>query len=76
MRGDKVKNGLRVKIAKLGSTVGMLISDTHLSVRKIDITGVVINSVPGHGGDVWFVRHDGSDDVGAYVYDEFEEVKN
>lgn len=30
--------------------------------------------VAGHGGDVWFVKHDGTDEVGAYALSELDEI--
>lgn len=72
MQDSAVESGLNVKITRLGSTLGMTIAERHLSVRKVGITGTVLNFVPGHGGDVWFVQHDKSEDIGAYVFNEFE----
>lgn len=74
MNLNNVKAGLHVKVVKLGDTMGMMIKPKHLDVRKVGVTGTITGYVPGHGGDVWWVRHDGSDDVGAYVFDELEEA--
>ncbi len=71
---NAVKPGIRVKTTKLGDTMGMTIALKHLSVRAEGVTGTVKSYVPGHGGDVWFVQHDGSNDVGAYVFDEMEPI--
>ncbi len=63
------KGTLRVKVLRLGDTEGMLIGKKYLDVRKVGAVGVVEGWVPGHGGDVWWVRHeDGT--VGAYIYTE------
>jgi len=67
-----VKPGLRVKVAKLAGTRGMTIHEEHLKVRRKGVTGTVLQHVPGHGGDVWFVQHDDSDAVGAYTFTELE----
>lgn len=69
---NAVKPSLRVRTTKLGKTTGMLIKEKHLEVRKAGVTGTVLSYVPGHGGDVWFVKHDGCEDVGAYCFDELE----
>lgn len=61
-----------MKVVKLGDTRGMLIKPKHLDVRKVGITGVITGYVPGHGSDVWRIGHNGREDVGAYVFDEFE----
>jgi hypothetical protein len=44
--------------------------------RAPGITGVVASYVPGHGGDVWFVRHDNTLDVGAYIFTELEPINS
>lgn len=69
---NEVKIGMKVVTTKLGETTGMLIKPRHLDCRSSGITGTVQSYVPGHGGDVWFVQHDGSEDIGAYCYTEFE----
>ncbi len=74
MNLNDVKVGLHVKVVKLGDAKGMLIKPKHLDVRKVGISGIITGYVPGHGGDVWWVRHDGCEDVGAYVFDEFEKA--
>ena len=74
MNCNEIKNGLKVRITKLGETLGMMIKPRHLDCRKVGITGTISGYVPGHGGDVWWVKHDGSDEIGAYVFDEMEAV--
>jgi hypothetical protein len=71
---NQVRPELRVKITKLNSSLGFMIKPNHITVRKEGIIGTVTGYVPGHGGDVWWVKHEGSDDVGAYCFDEFEPV--
>ena len=69
---NSIKQGLRVRTTALESTEGMMIAPIHLSCRADGITGTVRTYVPGHGGDVWFVAHDGSGEVGAYSLTELE----
>lgn len=69
---NAVQSGLRVKTTKLEGTEGMLIVPKHLVVRREGVIGTVKNWVPGHGGEVWFVQHDDSDEVGAYLFTELE----
>lgn len=71
MELDEIKIGLRVKVTKLEDTKGMMIKWEHLRVREVGVKGTVIGYVPGHGGDVWWVKHDDGQ-IGAYVFDEFE----
>lgn len=75
MNCNDVKTGIRVRITKLDSVDGMFIHAKHLTCRRVGVTGTVGNYVGGHGGEVWFIDHDGSDECGAYVYDEFELVE-
>jgi len=74
MNVDDVKPGLRVRITKLGETIGYLVKEKHLTCRCEGQTGVVGGYIPGHGGDVYWVDHeDGT--TGAYAYDEFEPIE-
>lgn len=71
MDASEVRLGLRVKtVEELGTTKGMLINIRHLEARESNKFGVVGGYVPGHGGDVWWVRHE-DDTVGAYAVGEF-----
>lgn len=76
MRDTDVKVGLRVRIAMLDTALvkGLLVKPRHLEVRALGKTGIVKGYVPGHGGDVWWVQHDGSDEVGAYCFTEMEQL--
>lgn len=76
MKENEVKIGLRVRVATLGSTTGMLIKPKHLTVRQEGKVGTVLGWVSGHGGDVWWVKHDGSDDIGAYGFPEMEPLED
>ncbi len=71
---NQIKTNLRIRTTKLGDTKGMTIAPAHLICRREGVTGTVLGHVPGHGGDVWWVKHDDSIDTGAYVFDEFEPV--
>jgi hypothetical protein len=73
MELEGVKEGIRVKTTNLKTTKGFLIHERYLMCRTTDVTGTVIGYVPGHGGDVWLVQHDGGN-IGAYSYDEFEKL--
>lgn len=65
-------SGLRVKTASvLGDTHGMLIEEKYLVARRSDVEGTIVGYVPGHGGDVYWVRH-GNGDLAAYSFLEFE----
>lgn len=59
-------------------TQGMMVAPRHLNGRRLDALGIIINYIPGHGGDAYWVRHaegPSSEDpspVAAYCFDEFE----
>lgn len=74
MNANDLESGMRVRVTKLEDTLGMFVVLRHLSCRKVGIVGTVATPgvVPGHGGDVWFVEHDGCSDVGAYNATELE----
>jgi len=58
---DNVRIGMRVRVAEtLGDTRGLLAPQAVLQRRKAGVTGEVLAPVGGHGGDVWWVRHDGA----------------
>ena len=62
---ESIKPGLRVKVAKLHKTTGLLVAQHYLDDRRLGAIGVVGNWIAGHGGDAWWVRHeDGT--IGAY----------
>lgn len=69
---NSIKQGIRVRTTALEDTKGMMIAPRHLECRAAGIVGTVRADVPGHGGDVWFVAHDGGDEVGAYCFTELE----
>lgn len=57
------------------ATVGMMIRPDYLANRRASMDGVALDYVPGHGGDVWWVRHDieGQDPIiAAYCTNEFQ----
>ena len=74
MKEEDVKLGLRVKTNnRLYETRGMIIAQKHLDARQPNKEGTVSGYVPGHGGDVYWVKHDDGT-TGAYVFDEFNPI--
>lgn len=75
-----IKDGMRVTVTRLESTQGMLVVSKHMSCRTVGVSGKLVGWVAGHGGDVWWVMHDGSTEgnevVGAYSVSEFEPEGN
>jgi hypothetical protein len=72
MECDQVKAGLRVKTTELGNTIGILVKPQYLDARREGVVGVDQSHVPGHGGDVWWVEHEDTRVVAAYVFTEFD----
>lgn len=76
---DGLEYGTRVRTKlELEDTKGFIIAERHIKARKANALGLIGAYVPGHGGDVWFVRHSEGDarsdpcPVAAYYYGEFE----
>lgn len=70
---NEIKSGMKVRVVKLGSTMGMLIHDKHLKIREVGKEGTITNWIPGHGGDVWGVLQDNG--LACYCFDEIEAVE-
>lgn len=69
--GDTLPTGTRIRThAVLGTTTGMMVASQHLTARQPDTLGTINGIAGGHGGEVYFVAHEGT--VGAYCWDEFE----
>jgi hypothetical protein len=58
-KGHVIPSGTRVRITHLTSTDGYFVHDKHLNARRSGASGVVLYYIPGHGGDVYAVAHDG-----------------
>jgi len=75
MNVNAVRTGLRIRVTSLGPTTGMLITAKYLEARQEGVTGIVGTYVAGHGGDVWWVQHDGGV-IGAYSFSEMEPLED
>lgn len=66
--------GTRIRThSTLGSIVGLIVKTEYLSARRANAFAVIGGFVPGHGGDVYWARHDDST-VAVYGWPEFELV--
>lgn len=65
--------GMRVRVTQLHSTTGMLIGQKYLDARQAGVTGTLHGYVSGHGGDVWWMKHDDGTES-AYGIREMEEI--
>lgn len=59
----------------LGPTAGMMVGPVNMSMRRPAAMGTVHGIVGGHGGDVYWIRHEGDAPAAPYCFDEFELVK-
>lgn len=67
---NQIRQGLKVCVVEDNGTEGMLIKPQHLDIRQVGKVGTILNYVPGHGGDVWFVKQDNG--IAAYCFNELE----
>ncbi len=69
-----LSNGTRIKThSEIDEAKGFLIGRQYLALRKLNQPGIIAGIVGGHGGDVYWVRHDvEEDEVSAYGFWEFE----
>ena len=66
-KGSILPQGIDVRTAfELGSTDGMFVSSKNLEARKENVPGKIAGYVPGHGGDVYWIKHE-DNTVGAYT---------
>lgn len=67
-----LNSGTKVRThEKLDPVVGMMVADKHIMARRTGADGEIIGYVPGHGGDVYWVQHDGGE-AAVYCFSEFE----
>lgn len=71
MNLNNVKVGLKVRVTHLESTTGYMIAPQAIAKRKAGVVGEIVSWVSGHGGDVWWVKHEDGD-VAPYCFTEFE----
>lgn len=65
--------GMKVRInCQPDNTAGFLIVKDLLANRKAETTGVLYGYVAGHGGDVWYVIHEGTPVIKVNDVDEWE----
>ena len=50
--------GKRVVVTADAGTVGYMVAERHLTARRIGAVGTVEGAVPGHGGDVVYIRQE------------------
>lgn len=52
------QTGQHVKVNRLKSTRGMLVTPEMFAARRAGKHGTITGAISGHGGDYWFVFHD------------------
>ncbi len=71
---SKIKEGkTKVRVIKLYSIRGMIANPEYILNRRKGVEGIILEYLPGHGGDVWRVKHhDGKEAV--YSFTELVEI--
>jgi len=73
-----LENETKVRTHKvLNSVNGIIVSMHHIEARKADRVGTIKGVVSGHGGDIYWVHHEGDPmlDPAVYCWTEFELVE-
>ena len=74
MKLDDLRAGIIVRSKDpLGTTTGMMVKADLIAARAPLAMGKVMGPVPGHGGDVWWVKH-ADQSVAPYSFMELELV--
>jgi len=68
---NTIRPGIRVRVAFDYGTGGMLIHQKYLDARRVGATGITGLYVPGHGGDIYWVKHDDGT-IAAFGFMELE----
>jgi len=67
----KIVEGMSIRTHdRLGTTAGMIVHHSYLDARRAGQKGKLLTWVPGHGGDVWLIEHEGGQQA-VYAYTEF-----
>ena len=76
MDQNKIVDGMRVRTTEVlyKSDPGVFrVASKNLDARQANKEGFVLGRLPGHRGNVWWVKHD-DETVGAYLFAEFNAV--
>ncbi len=68
-----MKDGDKVRVGFLGSTAGIFVKMKYLEARREGAEGQALFPISGHGGEVWWVRHD-DETIAAYLENELRPV--
>lgn len=63
----------RVLVVRIGPDIAS-VAPEHNSVRQAGITGTLWGFIPQTGGEMFWVQHDESGDVGAYRLNEIAQI--
>lgn len=62
----QIKEGLEITTTFLHDSKRIKADEAYISARRANIKGKVLRCVPCNGGDVWFVEHHDTKDIGVY----------
>lgn len=69
--GKEIRVGNKVRVTTLVSTAGFIVDPKAIQARRVGAKGKILGYVPGHGGEVWWVKHSDGE-VAVYFHKEFE----
>lgn len=73
--GYILSNGTRVRTNDvLESGRGIFVRYACMVERVPGEEGIIVGVVPGHGGDVYWVHHEGANNDAPYCFTEFEVI--
>lgn len=71
VNANDVKIGMLVRVGDLGLTSGFRVMGYYLTPRKKGVVGIVRGmELVGHEGEMWYVQHQGVEDIGVYSHTE------
>ena len=71
-QGTELK--IKARIAPNSRCKHFFVAQKHIDCRKPNATGKFLGWIPGGGGDLWWIQHNETNDVGAYLYKEVTDV--
>jgi len=71
----KIKKGTIIKVIDIKPLIGVFVAQKYVNARRINDTGIVTGTVPGHRGELFSVVHS-DDSFAVYHCDEIKKVES
>lgn len=65
---------IKARILQKEKCGGFFVKQHHIDCREPKIKGEYVGCVLGAGGDVWWIQHEGTGEIGAYLFDEVTDL--